>query len=78
MVLKWKSLLGYMPFVVRLMGGWYSFHFLCQEDLLKIQALPWIKGQGFLALHSWYIGFNLLKETPKNKLIWVKLPGLQI
>lgn len=41
-------------------------------------ALPWVKGCSFLALHSWYKGFNHLKQTPKNKLIWVKLPGLPI
>lgn len=75
---KWKSLLGYMPSVVRLMGGWYSFQFLCDEDLIKITAIPWIKGQSFLALHTWYVGFNPLKETPKNKLIWVKLSGFPI
>lgn len=31
--LKWKSLLGYMLTIVRLMGGWYRFHFLSEEDL---------------------------------------------
>lgn len=66
---KWKSLLGYMPLVVQLMNGWYNFHFLSQDDLHKIKALPWIKGSGFLALHPWYIVFNPLKETPRNKLI---------
>lgn len=42
--LKWKSLLGYMPSVVILMGGWYSFHFPSEEDLLKFKQIPWIKG----------------------------------
>lgn len=73
---KWKSLLGYIPTLVRLMGGWYSYHFLSEEDLQKKLVLPWVKGRGFLALHSWYMGFNPLKKMPKNKLIWVKLPGL--
>jgi len=75
---KWKSLLGYMPTVVRLLSGWYSFHFLNHEDPMKIKAIPWIKGKSFLELLSWYIGFNHMKETPQNKLIWVKLPGLPI
>lgn len=75
---KWKSLLGYMPSVVRLLNGWFIFHFLSYDNFNKIKALSWIKGRGFLALHSWYVGFNPLKETPENKLIWVKFPGLPI
>ncbi len=49
---KWKKLLGYMPSVLKLMNGWYNFHFMSQDNLNKINALPWIKGRGFLALHS--------------------------
>lgn len=37
---KWHVLLDYMPTVVRLLNGWYNFHFLCQEDLEKIQSIP--------------------------------------
>lgn len=75
---KWKFLLGYIPTVVRLMGSWYNGHFLNEEDLQKILVLPWVMGHGFLALHSWYMGVNPLKQTPKNKLIWVKLLVLTI
>lgn len=67
-----------MPSMVRLMASWYSFHFLFQEDLIKIKVIPWIKGWIFLALHTWYVGFNPMKETPKKKLIWVKLSGFLI
>lgn len=76
--IKWKTLLRYMPSVVRLMNGWYNFHFHSQDDLNKMKTLSWIKGRGFFELHSWYIRFNPLKEMPKNKLIWVELPSLSI
>jgi len=75
---KWRSLLCYMPMVVRLLSGCYNFHFLSQDDLTKIKAIPWIKGRSFLALHSSYVGFNPLKEMQQNKLIWVKLHGFPI
>jgi len=60
------------------MGGWYSFHFLSEEDLRKIVALPWVKVRGFLAMYAWYVSFNPLRKTPKNKLIWVKFPGFPL
>lgn len=69
-------MLGYLLTVVRLLKAWYSFHFLSQEDLEKIKAIPWINGKSFLALHSWYIRYNPLHNAPHNKLIWVKFPGL--
>jgi len=75
---KWKLMLGYMPTVVRILEGWYRFHFLSQEDLEKIIAIPWIHGKKFLTLHKWYIGYNPLRNTPSNKLVWVKLPGLPL
>jgi len=43
----------------------------------KIHQIPWVRGCGFL-LHPWYIGFNPLRDTPRNKMIWVKLPGLHV
>lgn len=45
---------------------------------MKIKDIPWIKDKIFLALHAWYIGFNPMKDTPQNKLIWVKFPELPI
>lgn len=75
---KWKSLLGYLPTIFRLMKGWYNFHFLSIEDLETIRSIPWVHGKSFLALHNWYISYNPLHNTPTNKLIWVKLPGLPI
>lgn len=71
-------MLGYMPTAVRLLQGWYSVHFLSQDDLVKIKVILWINDRSFWALHSWYIGFNPLKDMPQNNLIWVKLPGLPI
>lgn len=35
-------------------------------------------GQSFLALHKWYIGFDPLRNTPRNNFIWVKLLALPI
>lgn len=32
----------------------------------------------FLSLLRWYIGFDPLKNTPSNNLIWVKLPNLPL
>lgn len=29
-------------------------------------------------MYAWYVNFNPLKQMPKNKLIWVKLPGLPL
>lgn len=75
---KWKTLPGYMPSMVKLMNGSYNFHFISRDDLDKIKAVSWIKGRVFLALHSWYIGFNMLKETEKDKLIWVRFPRFLI
>jgi len=56
----------------------YSFHFLSEDDLRIIAERPWVKDRGFLAMYAWYVGFNPLKQMPKNKLIWVKLPGLPL
>lgn len=75
---KWKSLLGYISTIVRLIKNWYSFHFLSMEDFETIRSIPWVHGKNFLALHNWYIGYNPLHNAPTNKLIWVKLPGLLI
>jgi len=75
---KWKSMLGYMLTVVRLLKGWYSFNFLSQEDLEKIKSMPWLNGKIFSVLHHWCIGYNSLHNTLQNKLIWVKLLGFPI
>jgi len=58
---KWHILLDYIPTIVRLLNGWYNFHFLCQEDLEKIKSVPWLKGSSFLTLYFLYIGFNPLR-----------------
>lgn len=73
---KWSPLIGYTPIVSRLMKEWYSFHFLKVSDLEMILNNPWVSGRSFLALSRWYIGFDPLKNTPSNSLIWVKLPNL--
>jgi len=73
-----KSLLGYIPTIVKLMKNWYSFHFLSEKDLEITHSIPWVHGKSFLALQHWYIGYNPLKNTPTNNLIWFKLPGLPI
>ena len=75
---KWKILPVYIPTISRVMNSSYNFHFLCQEDLEKILRSPWVCRRGFLSLHPWYIAFNPFRDIPRNKLIWVKLPGLLI
>lgn len=76
--LQWKPLIGYIPIVARLLKEWYCFHFLSASDLEAIQNRPWVYGRSFLALYKWYVGYNPLKNTPTNNLIWVKLPGLPL
>jgi len=49
-----------------------------QEDLEKIHKIPCVLGCSFLFLHPWYIGFNPLRDTARNKMISLKLPGLPI
>lgn len=75
---KWNSLLGYIPQIVKLMKDWYSFHFMSVEDLEIILTLPLVHGKGFLTLHKWYIGYNPLRNTPSNNLIWMNSHGLPI
>lgn len=60
------------------MKEWYCFHFLNANDVEAIQNLPWVYGRSFLVLHRWYIGYDPLKNTPSNNLIWVKLPNLPL
>jgi len=75
---QWKPLIGYIPIVSNLMKEWYCFHFLSSSDIDTIQKRPWAHRRSFLALYRWYIGYNPLKNTPSNNLIWVKLPGLPL
>lgn len=75
---KWAPLIGYTPIISRLMKDWYSFHFLKESDVEIIFKNPWVYGRSFLALSLWYAGFDPLKNTPSNCLIWVKLPNLPL
>lgn len=75
---KWAPLIGYTPIISRLMKDWYSFHFLKESDVEIIFKNPWVYGRSFLALSRWYAGFDPLKNTPSNCLIWVKLPNLPL
>lgn len=76
--LQWKPLIGYTPIISNLMKEWYCFHFLNASDVETIQKHPWVHIRSFLALYKWYFGFNPLKNTPSNNLIWVKLPNLPL
>lgn len=76
--LQWTWILDYPPKFCHLMNDWYKFHFMSQEDSTRILATPWVRGCSFLSLHNWYIGFNPMKETPKDHMIWVKLLGLPL
>lgn len=75
---KWAPLIGYTPIIYRLIKEWYSFHFLKDSDLDIILKNPWVYGRSFLALSRWYIGFDPLRNTASNFLIWVKLPNLPL
>jgi len=37
--MKWKTMLRYLPMIVRLLKGWYNFHFVSEEDLDKIKSI---------------------------------------
>lgn len=60
------------------MKEWYLFHFLAAGDVEAILKKPWVFKRSFLALYRWYIGFDPLKNTPSNNLIWVKLSNLPL
>ena len=70
--------IGYVPVISRLMKDWYSFHFQKSSDLEFIIQRPWVSSRSFLALSRWYLGFDPLKNTPSNCMIWVKLPNLPL
>lgn len=75
---KWTPLIGYIPVISRLMKDWFSFHFLKVSNLEIILNRPWVFGRSFLSLSRWYMGFDPLKNTPSNCMIWVKLPNLPL
>lgn len=74
----WTPLLGYVSKINILMNAWFWIHFLQLEDTENIFRIPWVRGKQFLQLHKWYIGFNPSLDTPKNEIIWVKLPDLPL
>jgi len=49
--------------------SWFKFHFLKEADANKIVTLPWMKGQDFLVLQHWKVGFDLVMEVPKRNII---------
>lgn len=69
-------MIGYTPIISNLMKEWYCFHFLNVADVDAILKGPWVFRRSFLAFYRWYIGYDPLKNTPSNNLIWVKLPNL--
>ena len=75
---KWIPSIGYVPIISRLMKDWYSFHFQNSADLEFIFQRPWVAGRSFLALSKWYLGFDPLKNTLSNCMIWAKLPNLPL
>lgn len=74
----WKPVIGYVSVISSLMKDWYCFNFLNTADAEAIQSRSWVFKRSFLALYRWYIGFNPLKNTPVNNLIWVKCPNLPL
>lgn len=79
---SWSPLIGYTLIISRLMKDWLSFHFQKASDLELILNRPWVYGRSFLSLSRWFMGFDPLKNTPKNtpshSMIWVKLPNLPL
>lgn len=75
---RWIPLIDYTPIISILMKEWYCFHFMKACDLEIVLKGPWVYKRSLLVLYRWYIGFHLLKNTPSNSLIWVKLPNLPL
>jgi hypothetical protein len=58
----WKPILGYCPRFILLANHWMVFHFLAEEELLRILSTPWIFGKGVLTLKRWSPSFNPYRE----------------
>lgn len=74
----WTPIVGYAPEVSLLLNDWYSIHFKNENDVALIFNKTWVRGKSFLQLLPWYLGFNPIMEAPKNRSMWVKLPGLPL
>ena len=74
----WSPIVGYAPKVTLLLNNWYSIHFMNEKDVALIVNKTWVRGKSFLQLLPWYLGFNPIMEAPKNRSVWVKLPGLPL
>lgn len=60
------------------MNKWVVFHFLAEEDLLKILHLKWVKGKVFPWLKRWFVGFSPSKEFIPRSLRWLKMLGFPL
>jgi hypothetical protein len=54
----WKPLLGYSPRFCLLSNHWIIFHFLSEEDLLRVMNSLWIINRGVLMLKRWVPRFQ--------------------
>ncbi|XP_059064352.1 uncharacterized protein LOC131856544 [Cryptomeria japonica] len=58
-------------------NGFFSFSFVCEEDLRFILAGgPWMLGKSLLALKKWELGFNPKEWKCNEAPIWVWLSSL--
>lgn len=73
----WSPILGYNPKVSLMMNSWF-IHFMHEDDCVKILRRTWMQGRTFMQLLPWYLGFKLVLEAPKNRLVWVKLLRLPL
>ena len=74
----WCPIVGYASNVSLLLNNWYSIHLMNEKDVALIVNKTWVHGKSFLQLLPWYLGFNPIMEAPKNRTVWVKLPGLPL
>lgn len=74
----WSPMVGYNPKFGRMMNGWFSVHFMHEDDCKKVMARAWVRGHSFMKLMPWYLGFNPVMDAPRNKSVWVKLLGLPL
>ncbi|XP_057824278.2 uncharacterized protein LOC131036411 [Cryptomeria japonica] len=74
---KWKGK-GQIEVVV-VANGFFSFSFVCDEDLRSILVGgPWILGKTSLDLKKWEPGFNPKDWECNEAPIWVRPPGLPL
>jgi len=76
--MNWLPLLGYVPEVVTLKGGWFAFKFRLEEHLAQVMKRNWNIFNLPLLLKPWHPLFDANSERVDSVPLWVRLPGLPL